>query len=266
MFRSSGFFFAMSIVLLCLLYFNTLRWLLDSWIHDPYYSHGSLVAAISLYFALKRRNEIKGDVEVKGIYILCFSLLLHVFATFFDVRYLSAVSLLLSLFSVILTFYGIDSAKKFSFPIFFMIFAIPFPIYGITNVLEVLSASSSVSFVRLLGIEASNVGAEIHLETASFIVGAPCSGIRSIISLLTVATLYSYLIRDSLKVKAALIALSVPIAFFANVFRISSILIVADLFGRDAALGFFHYASDLVLFTVAVLILVFARRCLKWLT
>jgi exosortase/archaeosortase family protein len=65
--------------------------------------------------------------------------------------------------------------------------------------------------------------------------------------------------------KVILVASALPLAFFANVFRISSILLVADLYGRDAALGFFHYASDLILFVTAVALLMLLRRCMKWL-
>ena len=251
-----------------LLYSKTIAWLVGSWIYNSYYSHGLIVLAVSMYFAYRtcRKESISPEVDVRGLYLVSAATIIHVFATLWDVEYVSAVSLLFAVFGIILTLYGSKTARKLVFPVFFMILAVPFPIYNIANWLEVLSAQTSVNFVNAFGVEASNTGAEIHLKACSFVVGAPCSGIRSIISLLTVATLYVYLIQDKMPVKVALVALSIPFAFFANVLRISSILVVAELYGRNAALGFFHYASDIVLFVTAVVMLMFLRRCLKWLT
>jgi len=255
------------LILLGLLYFNTVRWLVGSWIYNPYFSHGFIVLAVSAYFAYKvcKKTSFELEVDVRGLYVLAPSLIVHTLATVWDIVCISAVSLLTAVYGLILTLYGVRAAKQMTFPIFFMILAVPFPIYGLTNQLEVLSAQASVSLVSFFGIEASNVGAEIHLKTCSFVVGAPCSGIRSIISLLTVAVLYVYIVQDELWVKFVLVALATFLAFFANVLRISSILAIAELYGRDAALGYFHYASDLVLFVTAVVTLILLRRCLKWL-
>ena len=256
----------LSVLALVVLYYHTIYWLAGSWIYNSYYSHGFIVLAISAYFTYRvlRKIDVNLETDVRGLYVLAISLIVHVLATLWDVGYISAVSLLMATYGLILTFYG-RAAKQMAFPVFFMVFAIPFPVYGLTNQLEVLSAQASVSLVNIFGIEASNIGAEIHLEACSFVVGAPCSGIRSIISLLTVATLYAYLIQDTLVVKATLVALAIPLAIFANVLRISSILVVAEFFGRDTALGFFHYASDIVLFVTAVVMLMLLRRCLNWL-
>jgi exosortase len=250
-----------------LVYLNTILWLIGSWVYNSYYSHGFIVLAVSSYFAYKiQRREIDVEMNSAGLYIISLSLLVHVIASLWNLEYISALSLLTAIYGVIIAFYGSDAAKQLSFPIFFMVFAIPFPLYNLTNQLEVLSAQASVNFVRLFGIEASNIGAEIHLRTASFVVGAPCSGIRSIISLLTLAALYTYLINDRMWVKGILIALAPLLAFLANVTRISLILTIAELYGRDAALGFFHYASDLFLFISALIMLILFRRLMKCMT
>ena len=259
--------FSLSIILLGLIYINTILWLIGSWIYNSYYSHGFIVLAVSSYFAYKiRRRESDTEMNPAGLYIISLSLLVHVIASLWNFEYISALSLLTAIYGVIMTFYGSNAAKRLSFPLFFMIFAVPFPLYNLTNQLEVLSAQASVNFVRLFGIEAGNIGAEIHLKTASFVVGAPCSGIRSIISLLTLSTLYTYLINDRMWVKGILIALAPLLAFFANVTRISLILAIAELYGRDVALGFFHYASDLLLFISALIMLMLFRRLMKCMT
>jgi exosortase/archaeosortase family protein len=44
----------------------------------------------------------------------------------------------------------------------------------------------------------------------------------------------------------------VPLTIFANSLRVTLVLVVANFFGQDAALGFFHGASSLVLFGLAL--------------
>lgn len=253
-----------SVLLLCLLYFNTLSWLVNSWIYDPYYSHGFIVLAISGYFAYRQRG-MELNINDSGLYVVTPSVLIHVLSTLWSIEYLSAVSFITALFGLCWTFYG-DQARKLLFPVFFLLLAVPFPIYSITNQLEVLSAGASVGLVNLLGVEASHIGAEIHLTTSSFVVGTPCSGIRSIMALLTIAALYAYLINDKMWLKGLLVAIAVPVAFVANVIRITSILTIAEFFSRVVALGFFHYASDIMLFVLGVIMLMVFRRCLSWLT
>lgn len=259
--------FSIALALIFLIYHNTISWLVGSWIYNPYYSHGFIVLAASIYLTYRvvKKSRFEARIDFRGLYVLFFSLVVHVFATLWDVDFLSAISLLMAVYGLIMTFYG-STAKRLSFPVFFMLLAIPFPIYGLTNQLEVLSAQASTGLVSMFGIKASNAGAEIYLKSGSFVVGAPCSGIRSIISLLTVATFYVYLINEKLWVKALLIVLSLPLALLANVFRISSILIVAEFFGRNVALGVFHYVSDIIFFITAVVMLMLLRRGLECLT
>jgi len=254
---------AIAIVATILVYAKTLYWMFGSWIMNPYYSHGFLVLAISVYLVYKNFRGLETNTNPLGLVVFSIALLVHVFATLFDYDFLSATSFPFAIFGLIFTFYGAN-AKKLAFPILFLLFAVPYPIYEISNVLEVTSARASASLVSLLGIKAQTVGAEIHLSKCSFVVGAPCSGIRSIIALLTVSALYCYLINDRTFVKVILTLAAIPLAMIANILRISIILISAEFFGRDFALGVVHYASDLILFAIAVLCLIGLRGCLNW--
>lgn len=255
---------ALAIVATIAVYFKTLYWMVGSWILNPYYSHGFLVLAISIYLAYKKLKDLKPDKPNSlGLIMFSLALLTHVFASIYDYSFLSAMSFPFAVLGLMYIFYGVE-AKKLAFPILFLLFAVPYPIYSITNVLEVFSAKASADIVRVLGINVHTVGAEIHLSNCAFVVGAPCSGIRSIIALLTVSTLYSYIIQDRTLVKIILVLVAVPFAILANILRISIILISAEFIGKDFALGIVHYASDLILFVTAVLALMGFRRCLNW--
>jgi exosortase len=180
---------------------------------------------------------------------------------------LSALSFLFTLSGLILYFYGKSVMRALLFSVSFLIFAIPLPFVifeELTFVLQSFSARYSASIIELLGIPVDRIGAEVYLQNAAFTIGLPCSGMNTLISLLAMTALLVYLLRCSLYRKAALFCLAVPIAIGANIFRIVAILLVANAYGAEAAMKFFHYFSSVLLFLLAFFcLLIFAKifRC-----
>ncbi len=86
----------------------------------------------------------------------------------------------------------------------------------------------------------------------SFIaVEAPCSGLRSLVSLLTLGLLFSYAAKISYFKKTVLFLSSVPIALMTNILRILMLAIMNDLYGEKIAMGFFHDFSGYLVFALA---------------
>ncbi|MDY6964988.1 MAG: exosortase/archaeosortase family protein [Halobacteriota archaeon] len=233
--------------------------------YDPYYSHGFLVPLISGYIIFRKREyliEIEENPSNIGLIFLTSGLLFHAVGLFWTVRFLGAFSLIVVIVGLIILIYGTDFMKYLSFPILFLVFMVPIPLSYIISVeLQTFSSIIATHLVNALGIPAVNVGAEIHLESCSFLVGAPCSGLRSIISLLALSTIYAYVLEGRMYMKVLLVISAVPIAIFANILRISSILIIADIYGSEAAMSFFHYFSGLLLFGASLLLLLIVGRC-----
>jgi len=258
-------FFLATFVLVLIIYSKTLHWVVGSWIFNPYYTHGFLVLSVSLYLGYKKSKKIKyGKESSIGILLIAVALIVHTIATIFEFHFISAMTIPFAIFGIVASFYGLNVAKEFLFPVFFILLAVPYPIYAISNVLEVLSANVSVSILKFFGFDVFNVGAEIHLNNYMFVVGAPCSGIRSVLALLTVSVLYTYIIKDDFLIKFILICISIPLAVFANILRITAILVTADVFSKDIALNVVHYFSDVIFFAIAVALLIVIRRCLNW--
>ena len=84
-------------------------------------------------------------------------------------------------------------------------------------------------------------------------VGLPCSGMNTLIALLALVAIFVYLLRGSFYKKVIVFMLAFPLAILANVFRISSLLLVANHLGAEAAEGFFHGFSSLLFFLLAFL-------------
>ena len=98
--------------------------------------------------------------------------------------------------------------------------------------------------------------------TTTLEVAQACSGIRSLVSLLTLAILLGKLTERSIWPRVALALLSVPVAIAANAARVAGTGLAADWVGPRAAEGFFHEFSGWVIFVVAFALLLAAQRAL----
>ena len=249
-------------LLLALLYFRTFHWLLNSWLTDPYYSHGFLVLIVSGFIAWRNIREHKNPEYApfkSGILIFAFGLILYVIGFIKLFPFLTAISFLFTTSGLILYFYGKPLMRAFLFPIAFLIFAIPLPfvfLEKVAYILQSLSAYYPALIIEMLGIPVTRVGAEIQLTDASFVIGLPCSGMNSLISLLALVTIFIYILKCPLYKKITLLCLSIPIAILANILRITSLLLIANAYGAETANGFFHTLFSPLLFIIAFIFLI----------
>ncbi|MBK5191018.1 MAG: exosortase/archaeosortase family protein [Methanosarcinales archaeon] len=262
--------------LLTLLYFRTFIWLLNSWLTEPYYSHGFLIPLISAFILWRNIHEFKerpregtsnpeADLESEplpfkpGIFIFAFGLILYIIGFLTIFPFLSALSFLFTTSGLILYFYGKPLMRASIFPIAFLIFAFPMPSLYFEKAaytMQALSARYPAALLHLLGIPVTRVGAEIHVTDSSFVIGLPCSGMNSLISLLALAALFIYLLHCPRYKKALLLCLAVPIALLANILRVTALLLIAHAYGAETASGFFHTLFSPLLFILAVIFLI----------
>ncbi len=246
-------------------YYNTFNWLLESWINNIYYSHGFLVPIISGYIIWSMRKEL-ASIEKKqsqaGLALFVGGIILQGIGVLWTIRFLSGLSLILTISGAILFLCGWKFTKKIIFPILFLLLMIPLPFLDtVAPPAQTISAVTSSNLANLLGIPVHRDGLELHLSLGSFEVGLPCSGLRSIISLITIAAIYAFILEGGLLMKFSILFSSIPLALAGNTLRITSVLAVADSYGQEAAMNYFHDFSSLLLFSVILAGLFFVGRC-----
>jgi exosortase len=253
------------IALLCLLYFQTFIWLVNSWLSHSYYSHGFLVPLVSGFITWRKRHLLKQATPFPpGILVIALGLLLYVFGLVYYFNFLLAISFLVVLVGLTLYFWGKKGLQSFLFPICFLIFMIPLPFLdGIGTWLQSLSANWSSAIIGAMGIPVTLTGAEIRLEESTFTIGIPCSGMNTLIALLALATIFGYFLKGHFYKKAVLFIMAIPIAILANLFRIVSTLVIANHYGTGVAMTFFHTYSSILFFVVAILCLVVSSWLLR---
>jgi exosortase len=93
------------------------------------------------------------------------------------------------------------------------------------------------------------------LASTTLEVAEACSGLRSLLSLLALGTVYGYFSQEMMWKRWTLVVLSIPIAIIANAFRVSGTGILAHYFGEELAEGFYHTFEGWLVFLVAFILL-----------
>ena len=151
---------------------------------------------------------------------------------------------------------GTAALRRFAFPIGFLFFMVPLPFVEPLSVpLALLTGAVSAAIVRLFGVPIIINGAQITLPNAELVVGAQCSGLRSIVTLMTLVALVIFLLEGAWWKKLLLALSSIIIAAFGNIMRVASLLVVANTWGADAAFKYYHDYSGMVFFLSALALL-----------
>jgi exosortase len=155
---------------------------------------------------------------------------------------------------IILFLLGNDFFKTLLFPIAFLIFMIPIPsilMDRITFPMQLFASKVAANTLYLIGIPVLREGNVMLLANTSLEVAEACSGIRSLISLLTLSVVFAYLTQKVTWKRVILVLSTFPIAIIANAARVSGTGILAHRYGDRVAQGFFHGFSGWILFVVA---------------
>jgi exosortase len=258
------------ILLLGILYYPILIWMGQRWFAaDSYYTHGPLIPILSLALIwIKRREIVKIPIESSklGIWLIIAGLVLHIISSLTRIYFTSAYSLLIIITGIVVYLGGKKLAVAIIFPLCFLLFMIPAPIAIIESTtlkMKMFTAQMSVSIIQLIGTSVIREGSIVYMPNTIVTVDDPCSGLKSLISMLAIGTLFAYIAKTSYTRKTILFLLSIPIALFANIVRTTLMLLIANSYGNMILDNqILHQGLGLVVFVVAFVGLFIAGRLL----
>jgi exosortase len=268
---------------LTFVYFAVLPKLGRDWWSDENYSHGLLIPFIIGYIIWRERSQLQQaslNPSWWGAVGVVLSLVTLWLGTAGAELFVQRVSLVVMLASVVVYFWGFSWLRLLSVPLFLLVLSIPIPQIIFNKIafpLQIFASRCAVSAMSMLSIPVLRQGNIIELmprgakETKKLAVVEACSGIRSLMTLVTLAVVYAYFTRprapkdsspnQSVKSVAAvfrsliLIGAAVPIAILTNALRVSGTGVLAHYYGPQIADGFFHSFSGWVIYVVAALML-----------
>jgi exosortase len=239
------------------LYADVLAGLVADWAHDDNYSHGFLIVPLALYFAWERRQRLVSLARrpsALGFLVVVASLVTLVVGMLGAEFFLTRVSLIGVILGTVIFLLGWQHARVLGLPIAFLLLMIPLPAIVFNEIafpLQLFASKFGVAVMELAQVPVLREGNVITLANTTLEVAEACSGIRSLISLLTLGIVYGYFTDSRLWVRVVIAASTVPIAIVANGLRVAGTGILAHTRGAEAALGFFHTFSGWMVFLAA---------------
>jgi exosortase len=266
--RESWWQAAIVFLLIGWLYSSILFHLAKQWSNDPNFSHGFFVPAFSLFVLWQDRDRLAReprDPSSWGLLIVVFALVVLVAGVLGAELFLSRVSLLLLIAGLVIFLRGWHWFRAVLFPWAFLFLMIPIPeivFSQITFPLQILASKVAALLLPLLGVPVLREGNVINLPAMPLEVVEACSGIRSLLSLVTLAIIYGYLVETRTWVRVVLALAAIPIAVAANSLRIVGTGLLVQYWDPDKAEGFFHTFSGWLIFVVALAMLFLFHRLL----
>lgn len=284
------------------IYATVLTKLGRDWWSDENYSHGLLIPFIIAYIVWGQRERLVRTAQRPATLIgltTTIAALLSLWAgTAGAELFLQRTSLVLILAGTFLYFGGFRLLRLLLVPLFLLLLAIPIPAIIFNKIafpLQLFASRCAVWAMTVFDIPVLRQGNVIELmprgaiETKKLEVVEACSGIRSLMTLVTLAVVFAYFthprggshaggdyagddfapgnpsgsatrvlskLRSYGFWRSAVILLSsIPIAIFTNALRVSGTGVLAHYYGTKVADGFFHTFSGWVVYIVAFLML-----------
>lgn len=269
--RASDKLVAVGLVLsaLVLVYWTVIRGLIDAWSTDDNYSHGFFIVPLALYFAWERRARIAAapvQPSLFGALVVAGSLFLLVAGMLGAELFLSRVSIIGTIAGAILFLFGWPMLRIVFFPLAFLLLMVPLPAIIFNKIafpLQLLASHVGEYSISSLDIPILREGNVLILANATLEVAEACSGIRSLISLITLGIVFGYFVDHRVWVRTVIALSAIPVAILANGLRVASAGVAAHNYGTAGVEGLFHEFSGWVVFVIAFLMMFALQRLLQ---
>ncbi|MDD5173730.1 MAG: exosortase/archaeosortase family protein [Candidatus Omnitrophica bacterium] len=234
------------------------------------YTHAYFILPISLWLVWRNRGALLkietvsikiGTVPTRrfsewmGLSLFLTGLLIFIFGWRQDYLSMSTISLIPTLFGLTIYLYGSAIAKALSFPILYLLLMVPPPLGILDNITLPMRYWISVFTAHILKMfhyPITQSGLMLSLGGHEIYMGAPCSGFRSLITMISLGLVYVYIIKGKAVKKAILLGSIVPLALLGNLLRVIGMCLVTFHFGENIGTKF-HDISGFVIFFVLIL-------------
>jgi exosortase C (VPDSG-CTERM-specific) len=203
------------------------------------YSHILLIPFISFYLCWERRKQLPARSSPEKMAAAISGALGILFLTGFLIMRASGgssavedslaleIPAFLSFFVMLCyVFFGRQIVSMFAFPIGFLVFMVPFPVFlldWIVSGLQVGSAVAADIMFELAGTPVVFQGLRFQLPDITLEVAPECSGIHSSLALLVTSVLAAFLFLRTPWKRIVLILAVIPLALIRNGFRVFTI-------------------------------------------
>ncbi len=245
-------------VLLALLYRGIAVKLVTDWAELPDLSYGFLIPFFAVFLWWEKRRELARTPIAPswtGVWLVALALVELMVGVLGADLFLQRTSFVLLAAGLVWTLLGRAMLGRVKFVLFVLILAIPLPAVlfnEITFPLQIWASKFASALLSLAEVPVLREGNVIQLPAMQLEVAEACSGIRSLMSLFTVAVIYGYFLERKVWRRVLLALSALPIAVAANAARIFGTGLCVQYWDPDKALGFFHEFSGWLMFVISL--------------
>ncbi len=271
---------------LAFLYADVLAKLALDWWTDENYSHGLLVPFVIGFIIWSEFDRLKKAAKnpsaLFGFVLIFFALLMLLGGTLGAELFTRRISLVVMLAGIVVYFFGARILKSLVVPFLLLLLAIPIPQIIFNKIafpLQIWASQAAVWGIRLFDVPTIRKGNVIEIlpsgatQTISLEVVEACSGIRSLMTLVTIALVLAYFTRAFRKIEkientrfaflqnpdfwraTILMFAAVPIAILTNAARVTATGVLTYYYGKQATASAVHSASGWLVYVVALALL-----------
>ncbi len=269
---------------LAVLYANVLAKLGFDWWTDENYSHGLLVPFVVGFIVWLEFDQLKQAAEkpsvLLGFLLISFAFLMLLGGTLGAELFTQRISLIVMLAGIVVYFFGARILTALVAPFLLLLLAVPIPQIIFNKIafpLQIQASQAAVWGIRLFELPTVRKGNVIELlprgatQIVALEVVEACSGIRSLMTLVTLALVLAYFTRSkSEKIEKGRFAFlrnfdfwrtvilmfaAVPIAILTNAARVTATGVLTYYYGKQATEGAWHTSSGWLVYMFALALL-----------
>lgn len=224
------------------------------WWNASTFNHCLLILPIIAWLVLQRKEELVHLTPVgwlPGILPMAGASLLWLFGDAAGLGLFRQVGVIGMLQSTVLIFLGPNVSRGLMFPLFYMVFLVPFG-EELVPILQTVTAEMCMLFLDLWGIPATIDGIFITTPGGYFKVAEACAGVKFLIAMVALGALVSNLSFKNADRRVAFMFVSIIVPILANGVRAFSTIVIAQNGNIEFAASFDHVIYGWVFFAVVI--------------
>jgi len=253
------------------------------WWTDENYSHGLLVPFVIGFIVWSEFDELKKAAQKPAFWlggsVIIFAILMLLGGTLGAELFTQRISLVLITVGIIVYFFGAKILQSLLVPFALLLLSIPIPQIIFNKIafpLQIWASQAAVWGIRLFEVPTVRKGNVIEIlpqgatQIIALEVVEACSGIRSLMTLVTLALILAFFTRQGKKQNDWFVSLknldfwravilmlaAIPIAVLTNAARVTATGVSTYYYGRQATESAWHDLSGWLVYIVALALLI----------
>ncbi|MBB3223808.1 exosortase A [Pseudoduganella umbonata] len=247
----------LAVLLPLLAYLDTAASIVSIWERSETFAHGFVIVPITLWLVWRRRAQL-ALLPVRPCWPALAALLLcgagWLLAVLGEVLVVRQYAFALMIPLAVLAVYGKAIARALTFPLAFLLFGVPVG-EGLIEPLIGITANFTVDALRLTGIPVLREGNNFSIPSGNWSVVEACSGLRYLISSVTLGCLYAYLTYQSTWRRLLFVVVALALPVLANGLRAYMIVMIGHSSNMTLAVGVDHLIYGWAFFGLVMLLL-----------